>query len=176
MKYLVAVLLMLLTGLLTACGGNDTARSQVVLAKTLTAASPATLDPGVMENLINALNQGRLEEALNLFNDFSVLTEVDQAGALSVLPDNGQIYPETGGNHTYTGKVAIRNWLQYEINSNLNILPRNYIVNNDNITLDVTFYYENEVVEARLDAQTQGDRFNSVTYYIQKVNFFPSDN
>jgi hypothetical protein len=171
MKYLLAVLLMLLTGLLTAYGGNDTAQNQAALAKTL-AVPTATPDPGVMEDLVNALNRGQIEDALNLFNDSSIFTEVDQAGLLSVLPDNGQIYPETGGNHTYTGKAAIRNLLQYEIESNLNILPRNYTVNNDNITLEASFYFLNEVVDARLNAQTQGGRFNSITYYAQQATFF----
>jgi hypothetical protein len=171
MKYLLAVLLLLLSGLLTACAGNpaNSQQSRPVAANTLAASADSDADSGVMDDFINAVNNGQMEEALNLFTDSSVFIEVDQIGLLTNLP-------QSGGNYTYTGRAGIRDWLQYELEANLNIKPLNYAENGPVISLEASFYYLNQVIDARLDARTQAGRFNSVTYYIQKVNYLSTDN
>jgi hypothetical protein len=171
MKYFLPGLLLVLAGLLTACAGNPANPQQPrpVSANTLDASAGISADSGVMDNFINAVNNGQMEEALDLFTDSSVFIEVDQIGLLTNLP-------QSGGNYTYTGRAGIRDWLQYELEANLNIKPLNYAENGPVISLEASFYYLNQVIDARLDARTQAGRFNSVTYYIQKVNYLSTDN
>ncbi len=165
MKYLLPALLLLLTGLLTACGSNHAAQTgAAVPPNTVTvaavAAANAAPDANLLDSLIFAVNNGQIEQALALFDDNSVLIEVNQAGLLTNLV-------QYGGNITYTGKAAIRGWLQVEIDANVQIEPLNYTVNHQNVILEANFYYLSQVINARLDAKTGDGKFNSLTYYVQ---------
>src|SRR4051794_28362779 len=121
MKYLFLVLLMLLSVLLKACAGTNThqvqSRQYPTSAAQLTPESED--DPGILEDFVNDINNHQAREALDLFNDDAVVTEIDQVGLGSNLavPISPVIY---------TGKDQIASWLNQEVEANLQIVPRSY--------------------------------------------------
>jgi hypothetical protein len=77
--------------------------------------------------------------------------------------------PHMDNNFTYSGKAEIEGWLKYSIESNLQIAPVEFKASGDITILEAQFYYTNQIIEARLEAQTEAGRFNSLTFYINKI-------
>lgn len=170
MKGLIIFLVLTLISLLTACSDNSVTRirGELPTNSNTSASQPTQDDRSVLVDFLDALNNHQIAETMYLFNDEAILTMVDQINFGTTLPENDSPY-------TYRGKAEIEGWLEYQAGAIIRIVPGVYRESDNSITLEAVFYYTNQVCNIRVDAQTQGGRFNSLTYYIQKVNHLTSD-
>jgi hypothetical protein len=169
MKNLVVVLplVIMLVSLLTACSNQSVTQSRSVYSDLSNGqfVDDLEVDSSVMENFVTAINNHQVQIALDLFNDGAVVTEVSQIGLGTTLPQNG-------GNSTLSTKGEIESWLKSEIASNLEITPVEYNAIGKTGTLKSDFNFPDQLVEVRLVAYTQGGRFNSLYYYMERVKLF----
>ena len=163
-------LVIVLMSLLTACSTQRVTQPQSVYSDTSNGqfADDTQVDSSVLETFVIAINNHQVQSALDLFNDGAVVTGVSQIGLGTTLPQNG-------GNFTINTKSEIETWLNSQIASNLEITPVEYTAIGKTGTLEVQFNFPDQLVEARLVAYTQGGRFNSLYFYIEKVDLFYPD-
>src|SRR6058998_2473456 len=112
----ILVLIVVLNSLLAACSANSTPLAPVPTSTTRVAQTSDydEVDFSQLEGFVNAINDQYVEEALNLFNEEASLSEIDQVALMLNLHQNGW-------NHNYTGKAEIKDWLEVEIRSNVQI-------------------------------------------------------
>ena len=165
MKYLLLILILMPGSFLTACGDNNATPLQTVPSNS-GFSQPANANPGVLEEFVSALNSHQLQKAIDLFDDTASFTEINQIYLGTSVPDKGL-------NYTYSGKAEIASWLEYQVAATLQIVPVEYKLSANSVTLEANFYYTDQVHNIRLDAQTQGGRISSLYFFIEQINSVP---
>jgi ABC-type glycerol-3-phosphate transport system substrate-binding protein len=166
MKYLVCLLILMLTNLLTACSGSSSAPHAQVAPSTTTTSiarpSGTGTDTRLLEDFVNSLNEQQVSAALNSFNEGGEVIENDP----QILGTN---FSGDGLPTAYTSKGEIEGWLQYQMASNLKITPVEYTVDDNKITLEDVIAYNNHEMTGELVAYTQHDGIDHLFFYIDNI-------
>ena len=181
-KYLLVVLTffsLISLSLLTACSNNNnnTTASEAVLYSTTNSdtgessnssfknGSPSfDNDPGTLGDFVDGLNNHQIDTLLDLFNDDSKLTQVDQFNLGTTHSMN--VFAQTS-----TGKAEIKSWLDYQSQAIIGVKPQDYKVSANGVTMFALFYYPGQVEDIRMDAQTQEGRLAFLYFYIEKITY-----
>lgn len=165
MKNLMVVLILsiVLNSLLAACSANSTTPAPVPTSTTRVAQTSEydEVDFSRLEDFVNAINDQFVEEALNLFNEEASLTEIDQVALMLNLHQNGW-------NHNYTGKAEIREWLEVEIGSNAQIVPLEYKLYANYLSMNGVLYYQDQVLDLQVIEKPENGKIGFLIYYIVK--------
>jgi hypothetical protein len=158
--FLVLTLIIVLTSFLTAC-------SDKVISSFLEATTGTYIDPpptqdtlnhsDLLEDFVNAINNHQIAETVDLFDESANLVGIDQINYGLTLD----------GTYSYSGKAEIEGWVEYQSERIIKIVPQENKVSSD--SLDVIFYYPGHVEYVTMEAQTQGGKFKSLYYYIEKI-------
>lgn len=161
----VLVLLVVLNSLLMACSNNSTPNTT---APASTIKSTPTSDDGVdfslLEDFVNGLNDQFVDATLNLFNEEATLTEIDQVALMSNLH-------QRGWNYVYEGKAEIKHWLKVEIEANAQIIPVEYKLYANYLSMDGILYYQDQALDFQLIGKPENGKITHLIYYIVKKKF-----
>jgi hypothetical protein len=181
-KYLLVVLTffsLISLSLLTACSSNNnnTRASEAVPYSTTksdtgdssnssfnNAFQSFDNDPGTLAEFVDGLNNHQVDTLLDLFNDDSTLTQVDQFNLGTTHSMN--VFAQTS-----TGKAEIKSWLDYQSQAIIGVMPQDYKVSANGVTMFALFYYPGQVEDIRMDAQTQEGRLVFLYFYIEKITY-----
>jgi hypothetical protein len=158
-RLLVLFLFLVLTSFLTACSAKNAIPAQDATFSP-GADQPAQVTPNVtgpLEDFVNAMNNHQVAETLDLFDDSAHLIGVDQINYGLTLD----------GAYTYSGKAEIEGWLEYQTAAIIKIVPQENTLSTN--TLEAVFYYTNHIEYVSMDAQIQAGKFNTLYYYIEKI-------
>ncbi len=159
----VLVVLLELNSLLTACSDYSTPPTHIP-AFTTRAAQTSDYDEvniSQLEDFVNAVNDQCAQAALNLFNEEAALTEIDQVALMSNLHQNGW-------NHIYGGKAEIKSWLEVEIGSNVQIVPVEYKLYANYLSMNGILYYQDQILDLQLIEKPENGKISLLIYYIKK--------
>jgi hypothetical protein len=161
MKYLLLTLVLLQTGLLTACGGQIAPQNQDILSDISNSQSPEA-DPGVLESFVSAINNHSITEALDFFNDSANVTEF----SLVNLRRNSELMNLA---YTRSGKAEIKGWLEYKISSISEITPVEYKVSDNTVILKAVFNYTDQADTFQITAQTEEGKINNLCFFDEGI-------
>jgi hypothetical protein len=169
MKNLLAVLILILVlnTLLGACSDKSTPPAQPSPPTTGPAQTPSDdgVDFTLLKEFVNAINDQYVEGGLNLFNDEATLNEIDQVALMTNLHQNGW-------NHMYSGKGEIGEWLKVEISSNAQIVPGEYKLYGNYLSMDGFLYYQDQVIKLQLIIIPENSKINLLIYYVKDKKYF----
>jgi hypothetical protein len=186
-KFLLVVLVLFMfagSPLLTACSGitgNNPPPSQAALSSTSTSTFTSNSDtesnsnsansfqtfendPNILGDFVDGLNNHQVEDLLNLFNEEAILTQVNQFNLGTTLTSDMEY-------QTSSGKAGIKSWLEYQSAAITGVMPQEYAVSANSVTLYALFYYPDYVEHVRMDAQILGGRFEVFFFYIEKITY-----
>ncbi len=162
MKYLLIILVLALTSLLTACSGNKTTDGQAAISNA-SAYQDIEADTSVLEELVNVMNNHDIQTALDLFKDSAIINEVS---LVDFIPDTQKL----NWAYTQSGKDEIKDWLKYQTQAIIQIVPVKYEMAGTTVTLKAGFYYTNQTRTMVLEAQTKGGRLTNLNLYIENTS------
>ena len=158
MKYLLIVLVLVLTSLLTACSDNKTTDTQAI-PSTKNYTQPYEDTSNVLADLVDAINNNHLPSALDLLSDDVSFIEHYPVTLETNLPVDAI-------STAYNGKGEIEEWLRSQSFSDLEITPKEYKMVSDNrITLVGSFIYSDSEVDVELVAYTQDGKIRNLFIY-----------
>ena len=158
MKYLLIVLVLVLTSLLTACSDNKTT---VALARPSTTkyAQPSGDTLNVLADLVDAINNQHLAAVLDLLSDDASFIEHYAVTLETNLPSNAI-------STAYNGKREIEEWLRDQFGPDIRITPKEYkMVAENSITLEGSFSYSDGEIGVELVAYTQDGKIRNLFIY-----------
>jgi hypothetical protein len=168
MKYLLVAMVLLLSGLLTACSGATTTpvKTTTTPASVIPSAEASPADTGLLEEFVYDVNTHQITKALDLFYDSAEVTESNQVGLGTTLPTKGSSY-------TYSGKAQIEEWLNSKVAANLQVVPVDYQTAVNVINMNALFYYTDQVHNIKVFSQIQDDRFTQLYFVIEQIKPVP---
>ena len=121
-------------------------------------------DPSMLGDFVDGLNNHQIDTLLDLFNESATLTQVNQFMLGTTLSTDMEY-------QTISGKAEIKSWLEYQSGAITGVIPQEYMVSANSVTLYAQFYYPTWVEDVRMDAQIRGGRFDVFFFYIEKINY-----
>lgn len=158
MKYLLIVLILVLTSFLTACSDNITTGPHAVPSSTKYA-PPSGDTLNMLADLVDAINNQHLAAALDLLSDDASFIEHYPVTLETNLPSDTI-------STAYNGKGEIEEWLRDQLFSGLKITPKEYeMVGYNSIIMEGSFSYSDGEVRVELVAYTQDGKIRNLFIY-----------
>lgn len=145
---------------LTACAGNYAPLPPAAPpVPKITQTGAEGVDYSGLQDFVQTINDQYVDEGLSLFNDNATLNEIDQVALMGNLHQNGW-------NHNYYGIEEIKGWLETEIDSDAQILPKDYKLYGNYPSMDGALYYQDRIMDIRLIEKPENGKISLLIYNI----------
>jgi len=167
MRCFIFVLFLFLSGFLTACSGTTGPQLQdASITSTQITSEDIQVEAATttLENFVNALNNHQVNQALDLFNEESVVSEVNLTGS-----ETNSLQINLA--QSWKNKAEIKDLLEYEAGAINEIVPIEFKASAKTITLKTLFYYNNQVRNIDMDVQAEGGKLIFLRLFIERITW-----